>query len=236
MSVVHNATFDTYGTPDEGMCLPWNLSAARSATVNVEQLKVPSKARGEFDKACDASGKNKFDEAEQHARSAISAFKDYSAAWVILGVILEEQQKPQEARDACAHAALVNATYLPAYLCAAEVEARSRQWEQVLSSANTAAGLQSEGDPYAYYYRAMAYLHMNDTAEAKKSALQALEMDANHEETSIYFLLALIYEREGDRANAISHLQQFLKRPSDKPREDAAKQLLAKLESQQTAK
>lgn len=236
MSVVHNWNFDSYGAADEEACFPWKLSPARSTTVSVEQLKIPPKARAEYDKACDASNGSKFDEAEQHARSAIAAFRDYSAAWVMLGLILEQQRKPQEARDACTHAAGINATYLPAHLCAAEVSARNREWAQVLSSANTAAGLRSEGDPYAYYYRAMAYLHMSNTAEAKKSALQALEIDTTHEETSLYFLLALIYEREGDRANAIAQLQQFLKRPSDKPREDAAKQILAKLESQQPSK
>lgn len=236
MSVVPNATFDGNTTVDEESCFPWKLSGAQPATVTVTRLKAPSKAIGEYEKACDASNKNKFTEAEQHVRSAIETFQDYSAAWVMLGVILEEQHRSQEARDACTHAAGIDATYLPAYLCAAEVSARSRQWEQVLDSADLAVGLQSEGDPYAYYYRAMAYLHMNNLVEAKKSALRALDIDVNHDDPSLYFLLALIYQREGDTPNAIAQLQQFLKHPSDRQREDAAKQLLAKLESQQSSK
>ena len=234
--VVHNSTFDTNPIADEEMCFPWKLTAARSTTVSVARLKVPPNARIEYEKACEASDKNKFGEAEQHARIAIDKFQDYSAAWVMLGVILEEQHKAQEARDACSHAAAIDATYLPAYLCAAEVSARNREWEQVLNAADLAVGLKSEGDPYPDYYRAMANLHMNHPAEAKKSALQAVEIDVDHNEPSFNFLLAQIYAREGDSTNAIVQLQQLLKHPTDRQQEDAAKRLLAKLESPQSAK
>jgi Tfp pilus assembly protein PilF len=236
VNVVQNSAFGASPTADEESCFPWKLAAARSTTVSVARLKVPSNARIEYEKACDASNKNKFEEAEQHARSAIDKFQDYSAAWVMLGVILEEQHKAQEARDACSHAAAIDATYLPSYLCAAEVSARRREWDQVLSSANLALSLKSEGDPYGHYYRAMAYLYMKNPVEAKKSALEAEESDLNHDEPSFYFLLAQIYEREGDSANAIAQLQQFLKHPNDRQQEDAAKRFLAKLESQQSTK
>ena len=236
VNVVHNSTFNANPAPDEDRCFPWKLAAARSKTVSVTRLKVPSNARIEYEKACDASNKNKFEEAEQHARSAIDKFQEYSAAWVMLGVILEEQHKAQEAQDACSHAAAIDATYLPAHLCAAEVSARKREWEQVLNAADLALSLKTEGDPYAYYYRAMAYLHINNRVEAKKSALQAVELDVNHSEPSFYLLLAQIYEREGDSANAITQIQQFLKHSTDRQQEDAAKRFLAKLESQQSTK
>jgi tetratricopeptide (TPR) repeat protein len=223
-------------TPDDEQCFPWNLSEARVTAVSVTRLKVPLKARREFEKACEASNKNKFAEAEQYARSAIEKFQDYSAAWVMLGVILEEQNKGQEARNACSHAVAIDGTYLPAYLCSAELSVRNREWEQVLNLSETALGLKSEGDAYAYYYRAMAYLHSNKLVEAKKSALQAAEMDVNHDVPSLYLVLAQIYEREGDNPNAIAQLQQFLKHPTDRHQEDIAKQLLANLDSLQSTK
>lgn len=236
VNIVHGSTFGTNPTADEERCFPWQLAAVRSATVSVTRLKVPSTARVEYEKACDASHKNKFEEAEQHARSAIDKFPDYSAAWVMFAVILEEQHKAREAHDACSHAAAIDAAYLPAYLCAAEVSFRNREWEQVLNAADQALGLKSEGDPYPYYYRAMAYLHMNNPVEAKKSALRAVEIDVKLNEPSFYFLLAQIYKREGDTANAIALLQRLLKHPTDRQQEDAAKRFLATLESQQSTK
>jgi tetratricopeptide (TPR) repeat protein len=178
MNVVRGSNFDSSQAASEETCFPWKVSLVQSTTVNVRRLEVPAKARSEYDKACDASSKNKFEEAEEHARGAIEKFQYYPAAWVMLGVILEEQHKGQPARDACAHAATIDATYLPAHLCTAEVSVRNRDWERVLNSADLALSLKPEGDPYPYYYRATAYQRMNNLAEAKKNALQAEEMDA----------------------------------------------------------
>ncbi len=234
-TVVQSSNLDTNPAADE-KCFPWKLSEARAATVGVKSLQIPSKARSEYEKACDASYKKKFEEAEQHARSAIEKFGDYSAAWVVLGISLKEQNKLQEARDACSHAATIDAKYLPAYLCTAEVATRNQEWQQVLDAADQALSLKSGGEAYAYYYRATAYFHMDNLAEAKKSALQAMQFDMNHDVSTLDLLKAEIYEREGDNANAIAQLQQLLKRHIDRQLADEARQLLAKLESQQPAK
>ena len=234
-TVVHSSNVDSNPVPHEERCFHWKLSEARAATVGVKSLNIPSKARREFEKACDASNKKKLEEAEQHARSAIEKFEDYSAAWVMLGISLKGQDKGQEARDACSHAAAIDAKYLPAYLCAAEVATRNQEWNQLLDAANLALGLKSGGDAYAYYYRATAYLRMNNLVEAWKSAFQAVQLNLYDDEPSLYLLTAEIYERGGDNANAIAQLRQLLKRHTDRQLADTAKQFLAKLESQQPA-
>ena len=221
---------------EDETCLPWDLSQVRGATVSVMRLEVPSKARGEFEKACVAFKKKKLEEAEQHVRSAIDKFPRYVAAWVILGQVLEEQHKGQEAREACSHATTVDPTYLPPYLCSAEFSVRDRQWEEVLNLANLAVGLTPIGDGYAYYYRAMAYFHMDKFLDAQRSALQAAGIDRDHHNVALYFLLAQIYEAEGDAADATAQLRQFLKFNKDQQKEDEAKQYLAKLEPQQVTK
>jgi tetratricopeptide (TPR) repeat protein len=233
--VMYDAPGNTNPNANEEKCFPWNLSEARATTVSVTRLKIPPTARAEYEKACDAFNKDKFKEAEQHARGAIDKFQDYSAGWVMLGVILEAQHKAEEALDACSRAVAIDAAYLPAYLCSAEISVRSRQWEQVLHFSDLALGLQSAGDPYARYYRATAYLHLNDLAEARKSALEALAIDVNNHEPHLFLLLAEIYEREGDNAGAIAELQQFMKHPTDRRQEETAKRFLAKLESPQTS-
>jgi Tetratricopeptide repeat len=221
---------------EDAKCLPWNVPEVRATTVSVARLKVPPRARREFEKACEANNKNKFDEAQQYVRSAIDKFQSYAAAWVLLGLVLDEQRKTQEGREACLHATTIDPTYLRAYLCLAEFSARNQEWEQLLSLANVALGLNSEGDGYAYYYRAMAYFHMNNLIDAKRSALQAARIDLNHNYGPLYFLLAQIYDAEGDTANAAAQLRQILKHHNDRQREDATKRYLAKLESEQATK
>ena len=222
--------------PNDERCFPWNLSDIRSSSVSVTRLQVPSKARSEYEKACDASSKNRLEEAEKYVRGAIDKYHIYSAAWVMLGVILEQEHKAEEASDACSHAASIDATYLPAYLCGAEFSVRSRDWKQVLDLANAAIGLNSESDGYAYYYRAAAYFGLNNLEEARKSAVQAVESDASRKEASFSYLLAQIYDREGDKPDAIAQLREQLKHHSDRKQEDDVKQYLAKLEAEESPK
>lgn len=224
------------GAFTEEDCLPWNVSEGRDTSVSVTSLKVPSNARDEYEKACDANNKNKFGDAELHLRGAIDKFQTYPAAWVMLGIVLEEQNKGQEGRDACDHAVTIDSNYLPAYLCQAEISARKREWEQVLNVASMALDLNSPGDGYAYYYRAAALFHTKNLVEAKKSAIQASEMDVNHNNGPLYFLLAQIYAAEGDKIAAEAQLRLILKNPTDRRQEDAVKQFLAKLESQAATK
>jgi tetratricopeptide (TPR) repeat protein len=221
---------------EDEKCLPWNTSEGRDTAVSVTRLKVPGKARSVFEKACDSNNKGKFDTAEQQVRAAIDTFKDYSAAWVLLGVVLEEQHKRAEGREACEHAMTIDTKYAPAYLCQAEFSTREQEWEQVSNAANTALGLNSSGDGYAYYYLATAQFHSNHVSEAKKTALQATEIDVNHEDVPLYFLLAQIYEAEGNKPEAEAQLRQILKHHAAREQEAAAKQYLADLQSQPAAK
>ncbi len=221
---------------EDERCLPWSISAARDTAVSVTRLKVPSKARSEFEKACDANSKSKFDEAEKHVRAAIDKFPGYAAAWVLLGVLQEEQRKREDAQNTCSHAATVDSKYAPAYLCQAELATRSGQWDQVLNLAGTALGLNSAADGYVYYYRATALYHTGNLPEAQKSALQAQEIDVDRKNVPLSFLIAQIYEAQGQRSEAQAQLQQLLKRHLDRGQEDAAKQYLASLESEAETK
>jgi hypothetical protein len=215
-------------------CLPWNLAAMQVTGSTVKALKVPSKARDEYTKACVASQKKKLDEAEQHLRRAIDKFRDYPAAWVMLGVVLDEQNKVQEARDACSQVTTIDAKYFPAYLCLAEFSARNQEWQRLLELANAALDLNPENDGYAHYYRAMAYFYLNNLVDAQKNALQAAEIDLNHNYLPLYFLLAQIYAAQGDKGAAAAELRMALKNQNDPAQEVVARRYLAKLEAAPT--
>jgi len=218
---------------EDESCLPWGISEIRGATVSVLRLQVPDKARGEFEKACGDFRKKKLAEAEQHVRSAIEKYSNYVAAWVMLGEVLSAQQQGDKAHDACSHANVADPTYLPPYICLAELDARSGNWDEILNVTKTALGLNPVGDVYAYFYRSMAYFNLNQLPEAEKSALQAEGVDQQHHDAPVHYLLAQIYEAKGDVAAAIAEVRQFLKVNQDKQKVEEAKQYLAKLEARQ---
>jgi len=220
--------------PDDEKCLPWNLSAAQANPSTVIPLKVPSKAKNEYAKACLASQKKNLQESEEHLRRAIEKFNNYPAAWVMLGVVLDEQNKEQQARDACSHVTTFDAKYFPAYLCLAEFSARNQEWERLFDVANTALNLHSDRDGYSHYYLAMADFYLNHLADAQKNAMQAAESDLDHNYLPLYFLLAQIYVAQGDKAAAAAQLRVALKNHNDPKQEEVAKKYLAKIESPDT--
>jgi hypothetical protein len=220
--------------PDDEKCLPWNLSAAQANPTSVKALKVPPKAKNEYAKACTASQKKNYQESEQHLRRAIEKFNDYPAAWVMLGVVLDEQNKEPQARDACSHVTAIDAKYFPAYLCLAEFSARNQEWDRLLDLSTTALSLHSESDGYSHYYLAMADFYLNRLADARNNALQAAESDLNHNYLPLYFLLAQIYVARGDRGAAAAELRIALKNHNDPKQEEVARKYLAKLEAPDT--
>jgi tetratricopeptide (TPR) repeat protein len=214
-------------------CLPWALPGVHGATVGAVQLRVPGKARSQYEKACGAFKKKKLNEAEQHARDAIQLYSNYSAAWVMLGQVLQDKQKLDEAHDACSKPLSIDPAYLPSYLCLAGLLNRENKWDDLLAWSNRFLGMNQAGDMYAYYYRGVASFHLHDLPEAQKNILQAIAIDGEHHQPGFNFLLAQIYGVQGDLADAALQIQQILKFSNSRSDKDAAREYLSLLESQQ---
>lgn len=223
-------------TLEEDACFPWDLSSGTGTTISALRLSVPSKARGEYDKACSAFKKSKPSETEQHARAAIEKYPNYPAAWVMLGQALQAQGKLDDARDACSKPMSVDRTYLPPYLCLAGLLDHQKEWNGLLKMSDQFVGMGRSADLYAYYYRGLADFHLEQLADAQKSVQQAIELDPQHHQPSLNFLLALIYDRQGDVANATLQVQEFIKHTSDPASKQQAKEYLAQIQAKQSAK
>ena len=209
---------------------PLNLTAAPLAST--AQLQVPTNARKEYQRACVALKDKKGADAETHLRYAVEDYPKYVAAWVTLGQLLVSQQKHQEGRGACAQAAAADTNYVPAYLCLADIAARAHDWGEALSMSNRALEIDPSNNAVAYEYRAAANLNLRNLAEAEKSGLRAAEIDKNHREPRVYFLLAQIYEAKSDPTNEAAQLREYLKYADNKDDIALVKQSLAELEKQ----
>jgi Tfp pilus assembly protein PilF len=217
---------------EDETCLPWAVSAVLGATVSVNRLQVPSDARNEFEKACGDMKKRKLSDAAQHARNATAKYPHYAAAWVMLGKALEELAQTEEAREACSRALSTDPTYLPPYLCLAEISVRDQQWDAVLNVTDVVIGLNRAGDAYVYFFRAMAFYQLQRISEAEKSALDAASIDTDRNvEASVRFLLAQIYEAEGQLDLATAQLRHFMKLSTDRHEVTVAKEYLVRLEA-----
>jgi tetratricopeptide (TPR) repeat protein len=215
---------------DDGSCLLPPLTLVRSPMVGTTHLQIPAKARKEYDDACAALKDKKTENAEKHLRKAAQEYPKYSAAWVTLGQVLAAQQHNDEARVACSQGSTADSNYVPAYLCLADIAVREKAWDEVLKLSSRALEIDPTTNAIAYEYNAAANLRINKLDEAEKSALRALDIDKNHREPRVHFVLAQIYEAKGDRANEAAQLREYLKFASNPDDVAMVRQYLSQLE------
>jgi tetratricopeptide (TPR) repeat protein len=230
--------FDSNGKPispqsaKESSCFLPPLNAWRPATAAVADMQVSAKSQREFDDGCAALRKKNVADAETHLRKAVKQDPKYSAAWVLLGQVLEAQQKTADARDACTQPVTAGIKYVPAYLCLADISAHSKQWDDVLALSGHALELDPANDAVAYSYNALANFNLHHLPEAEKSALKAAEIDKSNADPRVHFLLAQIYEAKGDRPGEVAQLREYLKFATDPNDQAMVKQYLSELDGQ----
>lgn len=218
----------------EPSCLLPPLTFMRNPTVSLQQLQRTAKARDTYLRGCTALRKKKNAEAEKLFQRAVRTYSKYGVAWVTLGQLLIAEQRTNEARDACFKASVADPSYVPAYLCQAEIAARGNAWDEVLKLSTRALELDPSGNAVAYEYHAAANLRLRNLVAAEDSALRAVAADLDHHEPRTHFVLAQVYEAKGDATNEALQLREYLKY-SGKGRDAAmVEQYLAGLERNTT--
>ena len=215
---------------DPNVCFLPPLDVVRSPSVPVANLQAATKAKKEYAAACEALRGKKLDAAEAHLRKAVEREPNYPAAWVTLGQILAARQQTASARDACAQALTGDPAYLPPYLCLTDIAARTQEWEETLKLRARALQLEPTNNFIAYGYNAAANMNLHKLPDAEKSALKALELDKSNRDPRVHFLLAQIYEAEGDRAKEAVQLREYLSFATDPADIAFVKQVLSELE------
>jgi Tfp pilus assembly protein PilF len=210
-------------------CFMWPLTGVRAPTERVPSLKVPGRARKDFQRACKATNDRRLTKAEEALRRAIQADTQYPAAWVLLGQVLKAQQKPEDAHEACAQALKVDPNYLPADLCLADLCAIEQRWQDMLRFAKASIALDPANNFHAYFYAAGAYYGLHQLPEAETNALKAAEIDKDQREPRTHFLLAQIYELQHEPDAEAAQLREYLKSATDPQDVAMVKKYLADL-------
>jgi len=211
-------------------CLRWTVAGVQGATVSAARLGVPKDARKDFEGACSALKGKRFAQAEQQVRKAIEEDPNFVTAWVMLGQILSELQQAPQARDACSHALSSDVNYVPAYLCMADVTYGEGNWDSVLDYSTRALALDPVHDAYGYFYSAAAFFNKGDLTRAEDDASRATQIDKQHREPEMVFLLAKIHQAQGELSAAAAELHEYLKLAPTSKDSEVAKKSLADLD------
>jgi tetratricopeptide (TPR) repeat protein len=213
-------------------CLLWTAERAQRAVIGAATLMVPGNAKGEYRKGCSDLKDKKFASAEEHLRKAVEEYPKYAAAWALLGQLLDAGNRIEEARTACIQASGADSSYVPAYLCLADIAAQRKEWQQTLDQANRALALDPLQNLYGNFYSAMAQFHLSNLPAAERNALQTIDADHLHRIPQAHLLLAQIYGANDDLNGMSVQLRAYLKVAPGSPDAAAVRKSLADIEAQ----
>lgn len=213
-------------------CLRWTAAKVKGPTISAATLKVPGKAKGEYRKGCSDLKVRKLASAEDHLRKAVQEYPQYAAAWALLGQVLAAGNRIEEARSACSQASGVDSSYVPAYLCLADIAAQLNEWHQTLDLADRALTLDPVQNVYGNFYIAMAQFHLSNLPAAERNALETIDADRSHRVPQTHLLLAQIYGAKHDFHGVSVQLRAYLRVAPNSPDSVAVRKSLAELEGQ----
>jgi hypothetical protein len=194
-------------------------------TVSVHDLKVPGKARHEFDKGVERLQKKDAQGSLNHFKEATNAFPNYYEAYYQIGLANLELRRGNEAEQALQRSIdLSGGGYaepqfaLGALLCDRQAYPDA---ERVLRRAVEVDGNSWKG----HLFLGQALFGQNRLADAEKSAREALlrRTDA----ASAYILLANIHIRRQEYILGIKDLDTFLSLKPEGPTSDQARAVRA---------
>jgi tetratricopeptide (TPR) repeat protein len=205
-----------------------------SGTVTVNRLEIPAEARDSFRAACSSVIKKELSDAQRDLNRAVQSLTRFSAAWVLLGQIQRDDKEIELAQQSCMEAHKVDPTYIPAYLCLADLAALQENWTRTAELTRQVIELHPVRAPGAYYLNALASFYIGQMPQAEENALEALKEGGSEQKAPLHWLLAKIYEAKGDRFEEAAQLREYLKLAPHAPGAPLARKILQEIKSERT--
>ena len=201
-----------------------SLPAASSGSVSVRELQVPQKAKDKYDDAQRRLTKHDAAGARRKLEEAVALAPDYSAAWNALGAIAAE---PGAAETYWRRAVAGDPDNMDAALNLGGLLLKSGRAEEAFAY-NRRAALELPTDASAQAQFGMNLYQLGRLAEAERCLVAAKRIDPTHD-TLPQLFLAEIYARRGEKARAISEIEELLERRPVEPLAATLRAVMAKL-------
>lgn len=202
-------------------------SAEGKATVPLIRLKIPEKARKEFEKGSKAIEQKQWAESRRHFQAAIALYSDYDLAYNGLGIACTEMNDLPEARQALRKAVELNDKFAGAERNLARIMLADHNYEEAASLLNQSLTIEPQ-NAWALTNAAYAELELHRFKEAAEHALRVHALPhqglANAHVIAAYALQAL-----GRRMEAVAQWKEYLKEDPKGPNAQHARDELAAL-------
>ena len=224
--IIRLAGLDNFGgNIDVGAIVVQRTAKIEGLTLSATPYQAPKEAVKAYEKGQEAERKGNFAGAHKYFETAVQSYPKYTSAWFRLGNVLQKENQKDAARKAYTQATTIDDRFLPPYLSLASMAYEDGNWTALLDLTNhilerdpmNHAAVTSyivDLDPLncadAYFYNAMANYQLNKFADAERSGVKAEHLALLTRFPQLHLLMAEIFVRKNDYANAISEMQTYL--------------------------
>lgn len=216
--------------PDLGTIVLHRLGNAEGLTVSATSMLAPKSARKAYRKGLEDARKNKLDAAEKQFEKASGIYPKFAAAWFELGKIDERRNRVEEARQAYARALAADSKYVNPYERLYLLAFKESKWHDVEDLTGRVIHLNPYEFPAAYYFNAVANLHLDKLDAAEKSGREAVRADTAHRNPRTVYLLGLILGRKRNFRESAQCFRAYLSAAPNAPDAAAVRTRLAQAE------
>lgn len=194
------------------------------ATVSVAAMKVPGKARKEFEKADKAFNENKLDEAKERVNKALQLYPNYAQALTLRGILLLNDNQPDEGQADLQNALSFDPSYPLAYFAMGAALNHVGKYDDALRTLER--GLAISPDTWqGHFESAKASLGNEDFASALKSVTRAQQLvKEDYPPVRLVKAHALLGLKQYQ--TAIAELEGYLFREPNSPNSEGARKTL----------
>jgi Flp pilus assembly protein TadD len=197
---------------------------ASSAMISASDLRIPARARKEFDRAGESLRKQNYTKALQQLNDAVSIYPPFASAYNNLGVIYARLGDSAHGRQALETAIDLNDHFALAYVNLGRMNIASADYAGARSALEKASILDAS-DPVTLILLTYSELMLGHLQQAIASSQKAHALERPH--AFAHRLAARALEQEGQVDAAIAELKLSLAEEPAGPLADAARNELA---------
>jgi tetratricopeptide (TPR) repeat protein len=197
---------------------------ANAVSTGELDVDIPSKAKKEFERAIKANKEGKVDEAIAHLRKAIALYPNYLMAHNDLGTRFLGQGKLDEAEHEFVRAIELDPKAFNPLLNLGITFVQGQRFTEAAKTLQQALSLQPDS-PSARLYLGLALGSLDDLTGAERELKKAHDFGGPAYAVAL-FNLGVVYQRRGERQEAIKMFETYLREAPNSPNAAAVKQLI----------
>ncbi|MDE0167703.1 MAG: hypothetical protein OXL36_21590 [Bryobacterales bacterium] len=178
---------------------------------SITNLAAPKEARRAYRKALRALDREppEYDGAMNSVMEALELYRDYAAAWVLLGRIQLHRGNREEAAAGFQRSIEIDPKYLAPYPDLAYLTVAEKKWPEVIRLGDEMIKI----NPYftlGYYYRGLGFLQQDQLKTAEKALLVALATPDIALFPDVHYMLGEVYRQQGSYRLAAREYRLYL--------------------------